>query len=115
MYSSQVQRLLHNLPNRGSCQGCTNKGRAENPICGDVIELQLQIVGGQVLDCTFRAYGCPGALAAAAGLTEIIKGQTVDSCRTVDETSLLRFLGGLPKHKEHGVALALAALSEALN
>jgi len=114
MYSSQVQRLLHELPNRGSCQECTNRGRAENPVCGDVIELELHIDGGQVVDCTFRAYGCPGALAAAAGLTEIIKGQPVDSCRAVDEGSLLRFLGGLPKQKEHGVALALAALSKAL-
>jgi len=114
MYSSQVRRLLQELPNRGSCSGSTHMGRAENPVCGDVTGFQLKVSEDSVVECYFQAYGCPGAVAAAAGLTEIVKGRTLDFCRELSEADLLEFLGGLPKQKEHGVDLALMAFRKAL-
>ena len=114
MYSSSVRRLLRELPNRGECADYTHRGRAENPVCGDVAEVQLRVREDMVVECRFQAYGCPGALAAAAGLTELVKGETLDSCSRIDAEVLLEYIGGLPKHKEHGAHLALTALRDAV-
>jgi NifU-like protein involved in Fe-S cluster formation len=114
MYSAHVRHLLKTLPNRGSCPEATHRGKAENPICGDVIEFQLEIRGGVIVDCCFRAYGCPGALAAAAALSEKVKGEHQDSCRKLSTASLLDVLEGLPRQKHHGVDLAVTAFHDAL-
>jgi len=114
MYSARVRHLLQTLPNRGSCPEATHIGKAENPICGDVIEFQLEIRGGTIVDCCFQAYGCPGAVAAAAALTEIVEGKDQDACRELSAAILLDVLGGLPRQKQHGVDLAVAALRDAL-
>jgi NifU-like protein involved in Fe-S cluster formation len=115
MYSTQVRRLLQDLPNRGRCAQPTHQGKAENPVCGDVVEIHLEIGNEKILECRFQAYGCPGALAAGAGLTELVKGRTLESCRALDVESLLEFLGGLPRQKEHGAELALTAFRNALS
>jgi len=114
MYSRQVRRLLQELPNRGECPNHTHTGRAENPICGDVAELQLRVRDNRIVECCFQAYGCPGALAATAGLTELVRGESLDACDRVDVNVLLEHIGGLPKHKEHGAHLALTAFHVAL-
>lgn len=114
MYSSQVKRLLKELPNRGPCKSFTHSGRAENPICGDVVEFQFEITQGLVRNCGFRVYGCPGAVAAAAGVTVLLKGKALEFCERLSAGDLLQFLGGLPKQKQHGVDLAITALREAL-
>jgi NifU-like protein involved in Fe-S cluster formation len=114
MYSDQVRRLLRELPNRGASANATHSGRAENPVCCDVIELQLEIRKGRIVECCFKAYGCPGAVAAAAGLTELVEMKQLDFCIEMSVAELLQYLGGLPKQKQHGVDLALTALRNAL-
>jgi NifU-like protein involved in Fe-S cluster formation len=89
-------------------------GKAENPVCGDVIEFQLRVREETIADCCFQAYGCPGAVAAAAALTELVNGQDQEFCRELNAASVLEFLGGLPSQKEHGVDLALTAFRNAL-
>ena len=114
MYSEKVKGLLKRLPNRGVCKNPTYKGRSENPVCGDITEVQLRVDGGKVVECRFQAYGCPGTVAAAAGLTELVDGENLESCRRVSVGTLLDSIGGLPAHKEHGAELAVAALQQAL-
>lgn len=114
MYNNRVQRLLKDLPNRGSCPNPTHCGRAENPVCGDVTEIEFRISEERIVDCRFRVYGCPGAVAAAAGLTELVRGESFETCRMLGTEELLEFLGGLPKQKEHGADLAIAAFRNAL-
>ena len=115
MYSRKVQRLLQELPNRGGCTDPTHIGRSENPVCGDVTEIELKVIGELVVDCCFRASGCPGAVAAAAGLTEFVKGKTLKACEDLSVERLLEFLKGLPEHKKHGADLAITAFRNAFS
>jgi NifU-like protein involved in Fe-S cluster formation len=114
MYSSKVRYLLQELPNRGVCVNFTHAGKAENTACRDMVQFQFRAENEVVVDCSFQAYGCPGTLAAAAGLTQLVKSQGVQDCREITLDVLLDFLGGLPRHKEHGAEVALAALRAAL-
>ncbi|MEJ2079888.1 MAG: iron-sulfur cluster assembly scaffold protein [Acidobacteriota bacterium] len=114
MYSDKVRELVADLPNRGRLDDATASYRAENPVCGDVTELQLKVDSGRVEDCRFLALGCPAAVASAAALTELVRGKTVARCRQLSVDGLLDYLGGLPAHKRHGAELAVEVLRQAL-
>ncbi|HLV02403.1 MAG TPA: iron-sulfur cluster assembly scaffold protein [Acidobacteriota bacterium] len=114
MYSSVVKKLVHDLPNRGSLKTATHRAEGENPVCGDQIELFLQVEEGRVVDCHFQANGCPAAIASAAALTLMVKDKSLQECLDMTESALLEYLEGLPSHKLHGAQLALEVLRRAL-
>lgn len=114
MYSPVVQQLVHNLPNRGRVEPATHSAGGENPICGDRVELSIQINGGQIVDCRFQASGCPAAIASAAAVTLLVRDRALEEALNLTEEKLLEFLGGLPSHKLHGAQLAVEVLQRAL-
>lgn len=114
MYSETVRKLVAELPNHGRLDGATLSARLENPICGDVACLFFLVKEGRVTTCRFQAQGCPGAVAAAAAVTIMASGKSVEECRAITTDSLLTYLGGLPAHRLHGAELAVAVLHKAL-
>lgn len=114
MYSSKVKELVSELPNRGILPDATHQAGGENPVCGDVCRLYLKVANGQVLDCRFQTEGCPGAIAAAAAVTQLVQGRSLAECRELTVEKLLDYLEGLPLHKQHGARLALEVLEKAL-
>lgn len=114
MYSEKVRRLISDLPNRGILPEASHSARVENPVCGDVTHLYLKIEGGIVNDCRFQCYGCPGAMAAAAAITQLCKSKHLSECLRLDVDTVIQYLGGLPSHKRHGAELAVEALRAAI-
>ena len=62
--------------NRGTLERPTTSVSHRNPLCGDEIELTLDVRNDRVTDARFTARGCSLSLAAASMLTEIAKGRT---------------------------------------
>lgn len=114
MYSERVRRLVATLPNRGSLADPSHTAKGVNPVCGDSVCFQLRVEDGRVLICRFTADGCPGAVAAAAAVTELVEGWSVEDCGKLEVEALLEDLGGLPPHKRHGADLAIEVLRRAL-
>ncbi len=114
MYSDTVRRLVASLPNRGTLPEPSHAAEGTNPVCGDSVRFQLQVEGGRVLACRFTGSGCPGAVAAAAAVTELVAGGGVEECARLDVETLIAYLGGLPPHKRHGAELAVEVLRRAL-
>lgn len=50
---------------------------ADNPLCGDRLELFLKIEGDRIADISFQGSGCAISVASASLLTERLKGATV--------------------------------------
>lgn len=113
MYSATVRRLVSELPNRGELPDATHVAEAGNPVCGDVTRLYLKVEEGVVQDCRFQTQGCPGAIAAAAALTLLVKNRAWLECLQLEASDLLEYLEGLPSHKVHGVDLAISVLRQA--
>ena len=51
--------------------------RGYNPLCGDLVTIDLVIADGVVADIAFEGSGCAISTAAASMLTEQVKGRTV--------------------------------------
>lgn len=89
---------------------CT--GRAEQPVCGDELELDLRIADGQLAELAWRARGCPATLAVAGCLKAAWHGTAIAEARARLAARVAQ-LGGLAPHEGHALELALRALDDA--
>jgi nitrogen fixation NifU-like protein len=64
-----------------------------NPLCGDRIELDLQVRDGRVTDVRFDGRGCAISQASASMLTERIEGATLEELRALEPHDVLDMLG----------------------
>jgi nitrogen fixation NifU-like protein len=56
-----------------------------NPLCGDKINLYLEVEGGVVKDIAFEGSGCAISTASASMMTEALKGKTETEARAIFE------------------------------
>jgi len=101
-----------------------NKGRLEapdvdvveaNPLCGDVVRVQLKVRDGRVEDVRFDGRGCAISQAAASLLTEMIKGKPLCELKGWGDEVLLSALGGVIKTRLNCALLPLRALRKGLS
>lgn len=93
MYKEIILDYYKNPRNRGSVPSPDATSKDSNPLCGDVIEMQLKFSDGKVSDIKFNGDGCAISQASASMLTELVMGKTIDEVRKIDKTVLLENLG----------------------
>jgi nitrogen fixation protein NifU and related proteins len=64
-----------------------------NPLCGDRVELDLQVADDKVTDVRFSGRGCAISQASASMLTERIEGATLEELRALKPADVLEMLG----------------------
>jgi nitrogen fixation NifU-like protein len=64
-----------------------------NPLCGDMIRIDLAIEDGVVADARFGGHGCAVSQAAASMLLEEVVGKSVDEVAALGRDDLLELLG----------------------
>ena len=69
------------------------RSKDSNPLCGDVIEMQLKIRDGKIDDLRFKGRGCAISQASASMLTELAKGKTLDEIKALGKEDVLSMLG----------------------
>lgn len=84
--------LDHNKSPRnfGDLQPHTHDAKGHNPLCGDRIELFLDVHDGIIKDIKFKADGCAISKASASIMTTVLKGKTIEEANKLfDEFHLL--------------------------
>jgi nitrogen fixation NifU-like protein len=82
-----------NPRNFGDLQDPDVRAKDSNPLCGDIIEMQLKIKDGKVDDIRFKGKGCAISQASASMLTEAVKGKTLDEIKAMGKPNVLELLG----------------------
>jgi nitrogen fixation protein NifU and related proteins len=93
MYKEIILDYYKNPRNRGTLESPQSVSRDSNPLCGDVVEMQLKFSNGKVSEIKFNGDGCAISQAAASMLTELVMGKPIDEVRKIDKTILLENLG----------------------
>lgn len=118
LYSNKVMDHFKNPHNMGTIENPSGKGRVGNPVCGDLMELQIKIGvrDGQdyIEDAKFQTFGCGAAVATSSIMTDLIIGKTVEEAKKVSNKAVIEALDGLPPVKRHCSVLAEEALGKAL-
>ena len=63
---------------RGTLSASTSKIELNNPTCGDVIELQIEVDKGIIKNIAFDGSGCSISTASASMMTDAVIGKSVE-------------------------------------
>ena len=63
--------------NKGALENATHAVSLNNPLCGDEIDLHLQVEGDVIKDVRFVGRGCSISQASASMMTQLLKNSTV--------------------------------------
>ena len=122
LYSDKVMAHFQHPHNMGKIAKPSGRGRVGNPVCGDLMELQIKVGknpsvdGGQeiITEAKFQTFGCGAAIATSSMLTDLIIGKTLDEALKVSNKVIIDALNGLPPVKHHCSVLAEEALRKAV-
>ena len=113
-YSEKVLDHFMKPRNMGEIPDATASGTVGNPICGDIMKMDLKIVDNVIVAAKFKTFGCGSAIATSSMATELIIGKTTDEALDITNQAVAEALDGLPKVKMHCSVLAEQAVKKAL-
>lgn len=86
LYREIIVDHSQNPRNQGELKQPTHQHQGFNPLCGDEVELQLDIQGDLIQDVAFQGSGCAISQASASMLTQELKGKTLEQARQLTHT-----------------------------
>lgn len=78
---------------RGSIESPEVSYEDENPLCGDVVRIEMRIRDGVIADAKFSGHGCAISQAAAELLLDRVVGQPLEVVQTLSRDDVLDELG----------------------
>jgi nitrogen fixation NifU-like protein len=113
-YSEKLLDYFENPRCAGELTDATSTAEVSNAVCGDVMKLWIKVADGRIANASFKAQGCPAAIATSSFATEMLIGMELDDARRITREGLAQALGGLPPAKLHCSVLATDAIHTAL-
>ncbi len=94
LYQEHVLDHYEDPYHRGPCDHPTHEHEANNPLCGDVVRVQLRLGSdGKVDEAWFEGEGCVISQASASMLTEKIEGMSVEQIKQFSADQMLQLFG----------------------
>lgn len=93
IYQEIILQHAQNPHNFGRLPSSTNKIVLDNPLCGDVIQMEVEIKKKKVADIRFTGKGCAISKASASLLTDYAKNKSLDELRRLDKNCIIKLLG----------------------
>ena len=93
LYRQNILDHYQSPRNFGTLEHPDISAEDSNPLCGDVIRIDLKIQDGKVADVRFSGKGCSISRAAASMLTEEIRGKSLEEVKRIGKDEVLEMLG----------------------
>ena len=93
MYTDIILDYYRHPRNFGTLRKPDISARDSNPLCGDVIDVQLQLKGGTVEKAVYSGHGCAISQAAAGMLIEQVEGMALTDVKNLTKEDMLAALG----------------------
>lgn len=114
MYSEKVMDHFSHPRNVGELPNPDGVGQVGNPVCGDIMRVEIKVDDGIISDIRFKTFGCGAAIATSSMATEMVKGKTLAEALEVSNKAVAEALDGLPPQKMHCSNLAASAVHAAI-
>ncbi|HXV99829.1 MAG TPA: SUF system NifU family Fe-S cluster assembly protein [Anaerolineae bacterium] len=93
-YKENILDHYRHPRNAGKLEQPTHSHEEHNPLCGDVIRMDLHVNDNNIIDqVAFAGKGCAISQASASMLTEMIKGKSLDEAKQIGKEQILEALG----------------------
>ena len=86
LYRTVIMDHYKSPKNKGVLEESSVTVDMNNPTCGDVIHLTMQVVDDTVQNAKFEGEGCSISMASASMMTQLIIGKTVEEALVLSET-----------------------------
>jgi len=93
IYREIILDYYRNPRNYGKLTNPDIAQRDSNPLCGDELEMHLNIKENKVVDVKFTGKGCAIRQASASMLTELIMGKNFEEVKKLSKEDILDNLG----------------------
>jgi nitrogen fixation protein NifU and related proteins len=94
LYQEHILDHYEDPFHRGHLPTATHAHEENNPLCGDVVRMELQLdKAGQIADAYFTGQGCVISQASASMLLETMQGKTVDDIKRFSAEDMLKLYG----------------------
>ena len=93
IYKENILDHYKHPHNKGTIEDANIKHTENNPLCGDIISVNLKVNGSKVKDIKFTGTGCAISQAAASMLIEEIKGKTLEEIKNLKTEDIVNMLG----------------------
>ena len=93
-YKENILDHYRHPRNAGKLEHPTHSHEEHNPLCGDVIQMDLHVNEDNIIDeVAFSGKGCAISQASASMLTEMIQGKTLDEAKEIGKEQILEAFG----------------------
>lgn len=93
LYQEEVMDHYENPRNQGEMENPDYEGRDSNASCGDMVQIQIRIVGDssnqRIGEVKWKGIGCAITTAASSKLSEYVKGKKVEEVKRMSEEELV--------------------------
>ena len=94
IYQEHILDHYESPYHRGHCPDPTHVDEGDNPLCGDVVRIELRVDDeGIVREAWFDGDGCCISQSAASMLVESVEGKPVDQVRRFSAEDMLNLFG----------------------
>lgn len=93
LYTEELLEHYRHPQNHRPLQQPTHQITLQNPLCGDVITLFLDVKADVIEDVSFVGKGCAISTASASLMTEYFKGKNLKTLRKLDNKSTMKIVG----------------------
>jgi nitrogen fixation NifU-like protein len=94
LYQEHILDHYEDPFHRGALAEATHAHEDKNPLCGDVVRIELKLNdGGKIEDAWFTGEGCVISQASASMLLEELHGKTVDELKDFSAEKMLELYG----------------------
>ena len=94
LYQEHILDHYEDPFHRGHLPTATHAHEDKNPLCGDVVRIELQLGDdGKIRDAFFTGEGCVISQASASMLLEKMQGKTVEDAKRFTANDMLKLYG----------------------
>lgn len=93
IYRENILDHYKNPHNKGEIDNPDIKFTENNPLCGDVITINLKINDHKVEDIKFSGVGCAISQAATSMLTDEVIGKSIEEVKNIKREAIVDLLG----------------------
>ena len=84
-------------------------------LCGDTMEIYLEVKNGTVKDATFFTDGCESSILCGSTAASLAKGKSLDEILKISPSDIIKTCGNnIPQDHIHCTILAVSTLHKAL-
>jgi nitrogen fixation protein NifU and related proteins len=94
LYQEHILDHYEDPFHRGHLPGATHAHEDNNPLCGDVVRIELELGDdGKIRDCYFTGQGCVISQASTSMLLEKMQGKSVEEAKQFSAEDMLKLYG----------------------